>query len=56
MADEGRLVLDTFDMIKHDPSYLKVTSKLHPLDQVKFVPISINIHFEEKYLLSKLLS
>jgi len=55
MASEGHLILDTFDMIKHDLSCLEVTTRLHPLDQIKFIPISINKHFEEKDL-SKLLS
>jgi hypothetical protein len=55
MAGEGCLVLDMFNMVKHDPSCLKVTTKLHPLDQVKSTHISINIHFEDKRLFSKLL-
>jgi hypothetical protein len=55
MAGEGCLILDMFDMVKHDPSCLKVTTKLHPLDQIKSTHISINIHFEDKRLLSKLL-
>jgi hypothetical protein len=56
MVGEGNLVMDMFDMIEHDPSYLEVATKLHPLHQVKFTPFSINRHFEEKYFFSKLLS
>jgi hypothetical protein len=55
MVGEGCLILDMFEMIKHDPSCLEVTTKLHPHDQVKSIPISINIHFEDKDF-SKLLS
>jgi hypothetical protein len=46
------LVLDRFDMIKHDTSYLEVTTRLHPLHKIKSAPISIN---KWKYF-SKLLS
>ncbi len=54
MVGEGCLVLDMFDMIKHDPTCMEVTIRLHLLDQVESTPISINKHFEEKDL-SKLL-
>jgi len=49
MANEDCLVLDMFDMIKHDPNCMEVTTKLHLLHQINFAPISINKDFEEKY-------
>ncbi len=33
MVGKGCPILDTFDIIKHDPSYLKVATKLHLLHQ-----------------------
>jgi hypothetical protein len=55
MAGEGHPILDMFDMIKHDPNYLEVATRLHSLHQIKSIPLSINRHFEKKDLLSKLL-
>jgi hypothetical protein len=56
MATKGHLILDMFDMMKYDPNRLEVTTRLHLLHQFNSIPLSINRHFEEKNLLSKLLS
>jgi hypothetical protein len=56
MASKICPVLDTFDIIKHDLSYLEVTTKLHPFHQIKSAPFSIHRHLEREHLFSKLLS
>jgi hypothetical protein len=56
MASKGHLVLDTFNTIKHDPSCLEVATKLHPLHQVKSIPLPMHKHLEKEHFFSKLLS
>jgi hypothetical protein len=56
MACKGHLVLDMFNTIKHDPSCLEVTTRLHLLHQVKSIPLPIHKHFEKEHFFPKLQS
>jgi hypothetical protein len=55
MASKGRQALDTFHIIKHDPSCLEVPTRLHLFHQVTSTTISIHKHFEKENFLSRLL-
>jgi hypothetical protein len=46
MVHEGHLAFETFHMIKHDPSYLEVLTRLHLLHQVTSTIVSIYKHLE----------
>jgi hypothetical protein len=48
MVGEGCLALNTFHIIKHDPSCLKVTAKVHLLHQITSTTISIHRHLEHE--------
>lgn len=42
--------------IQHDPTYLKITSRLHLLHQIKSSNISMHGHFENEHFLFILLT
>ncbi len=56
MVGKGSPILDTFHIIKHDPRYLEVTTKLHLLHQITPAIISIHIHLEQEHFFSLMLS
>jgi hypothetical protein len=56
MASKDHRTLDTFHMIKHDPSCLELPTRLHPFHQVTSTTVSTHKHFEEENFLSELLS
>ncbi len=58
MSSQGRPSIDMFHMIKHDPTYLKVTSKLHPLaspymDILKRNIFSLEWHVKKKKIMQE---
>jgi len=55
MTNEGCPTLETFHMIKHDPSCLEVPTKLHLLNRFTSTIISIHRHLEHENFLSKIL-
>ncbi len=54
MAGQGFPALETFHMIKHDPSYLEIPTKLHLLNQFTSTIVSIHRHVENENFLSKI--
>jgi len=56
MAGQCHPLVDMLHMIKHDPSYLKVTTRLHLFHQIASISISIHKHHKEEHFFSKFLS
>jgi hypothetical protein len=54
MASQGHPPINTFHMIKHDLTCLKVASMLHPPHQIKSTNIYVHGHFENEHFFSKL--
>jgi hypothetical protein len=50
MASHGGPMLDTLDVIKHDPRVLQISSRLHSFDQVHPRSRPRLKHLENKYL------
>jgi hypothetical protein len=50
MASHGGPVLDTLDVIKHDPRIFQISSGLHLIDQVHLGSRPHLGHLENKYL------
>jgi hypothetical protein len=52
MISHNCLIINIFHMIKHDPSVMQISCKLHSCDKADFIPDIIYRHLKNKHILS----